>query len=390
MPARHYSFPENTKKDFLNITSFSEFENALTLPTICLDKEISDKFIGMSRPFLQYAIKSTNSLEKLYLYLKDSIKNINIYKVISNNSGFVLSNIAKTNNLENNFFIDDFFLKKEKEEKFKELKNKLLKLISNNLKMYNKRLQNINLKLEECAKMNTYKLFGELLTANLYKIKSNTDSITVLNYYTNENVLISLDNSISASKNAERYFKKYSKLKNTLKTVSVQKKETEQELNYIESIIFSIEEAKTIEDLNDIYNEISEIYILKDKKRNISSKKKLSSNDNYLSYNIDGFTVFIGKNNVQNDYLTFKIANKSDIWFHTKDIHGSHVILKTENKTINNSILYKCAELAAKHSKSCNSSNIAVDYTVVKNVKKPGGSKPGMVIYSNYKTIFVN
>lgn len=390
MPARHYSYPENSKKDFLQISSLNEFESILKLPAEELDKEISDNFIGISRPFLQYAIKETNSLENLYLYLKNSILNVNNNKLINTNNDFIFSNVSKSNSLENNFFIDDFFFEKEKEETFKELKNKLLKLISANLKIYNKRLENINLKLKECSKMDTYKLFGELLTANLYKIKSNINCIDVLNYYTNETVVIPLDNTISPSKNAEKYFKKYSKLKNTLKTVSIQKKETEQELNYIESIIFSIEEAKSIETLNEIDSEISEIYILKSSKKNAVSKKKTTSNDNYLTYTINGFTVLVGKNNVQNDYLTFKIAQKSDIWFHTKDMHGSHVILKLENKTIDNNTLYKCAELAAKHSKSCNSSNIAVDYTIVKNVKKPGGAKPGMVIYTNYKTLFVN
>ena len=109
-----------------------------------------------------------------------------------------------------------------------------------------------------------------------------------------------------------------------------------------------------------------------------------------MKYEIDGYTVFVGKNNKQNDYLTCKFASKNDLWFHTKDIHGSHVVLQSNGKEISDDILIKCAKLAAKNSKAKQSSNVPVDYTFIKFVKKPSGAKPGMVIYSNNKTLYVN
>ena len=171
----------------------------------------------------------------------------------------------------------------------------------------------------------------------------------------------------------------------------MQKKETELELKYIESIIYSIENSNTLSELEDIIAELHESNILKNKKKNKTSKQPEKDNSiiEPLKYIIDGFTVLAGKNNKQNDILTLKIANKNDIWFHVKDVQGSHVILKTENKQVDYSTLEKCAKIAVQNSKAKHSSNVAVDYCEAKHVKKPSGAKPGMVIYTNYKTIFV-
>ena len=206
--------------------------------------------------------------------------------------------------------------------------------------------------------------------------------------------------------NAKRYFKKYHKLKNTLEIVSVQKKETLQELDYIESIVYELENCSTIQEVSSIFEEISENVIFKERSNSFikskSNKKikksKLTKNKevsfNPIKYQFDGYTIFVGRNNKENDYLTLKFAGKTDIWFHTKDIHGSHVILKIPTNSTtpsmpSNEILIKCAQIAAFHSKASNSSNVPVDYCYVKYVKKPSGSKPGMVIYTNYQTLNV-
>lgn len=267
-----------------------------------------------------------------------------------------------------------------------------------NLKKVYKKLENINNKLKECDNMDTYKLYGELLTANLYKLNpyENLTEITVDNYYNNNSpITIPLDNKINIQKNISKYFKKYNKLKNALVIVSQQKKDTEKELDYIESIVFSLENAKSIDDIVDVYSEISENIITKKeiykKQKNKISKKKSKEKEVILqSTNIDGFTVYIGKNNIQNDYLSLKFANKNDIWFHTQKIHGSHILLRNpENIEIPEEVLYKCACLAKENSKGNQSSNVPVDYCLAKFVKKSPGAKPGLVIYTNYKTIFV-
>ena len=239
----------------------------------------------------------------------------------------------------------------------------------------------------------------------MYKIPNrNLNYIEVENYYDNNNIIsIPLDAKYVPSYNAKRYFKKYSKLKNALEVVNIQKKDTIKDIDYIESVIYELESAKTLEDIEEIYEEIAENAIfannLKLKKDNKNEKKNkkakpLTKNKlasfNPLKYVIQGYTILVGRNNKENDYLTCKFANKNDIWFHTKDIHGSHVILKTNpNEIIPEEILVEAAKLAAKHSKAKNSSNVPVDYCKVSFVKKPSGSKPGYVIYSNNRTLYV-
>ena len=162
-----------------------------------------------------------------------------------------------------------------------------------------------------------------------------------------------------------------------------------------------MEEATSIEEIAEILDEISENDIFKEKTKNLKRKKQekvkksnLTKNKNTsfnpLKYTISGFTLLVGRNNKENDYLTLKFAKKSDIWFHTKDIHGSHAVLVLNNNTPTEDILIKCAQITAYHSKARFSSNVAVDTCPVKYVKKPKGSKPGMVIYTNYTTLFVD
>ena len=222
------------------------------------------------------------------------------------------------------------------------------------------------------------------------------------NYYDNNKLIsIPLDSRYTPSVNAKKYFKKYNKLKNALEIVTIQKKETLQELDYIESIVYELESATNIQEISEIFDEISESSIfenktnsfkknkkVKTKKSTLTKNKKVSFNP--LKYNIDGFIFLVGKNNKENDYLTLKYAHKTDLWFHTKDIHGSHGILLLNGHTPKEEILTKCAEIVAYHSKARLSSNVPVDICEAKYVKKPNGAKPGMVIYTNNSTLYVN
>lgn len=392
MPARPYEFANTCKHSFFE-TTLHDF-----LSVICyeeaLDRQLSDLFIGISMSFVKHTCSYLNidlhsfnkdDLINLYNHIYQIITNLNNATCYSDNGDYYINYSASKENLQTNFFIDDFYHDKEEEEKFINLRNDILKIVLGELKKYNKRLENINSKLEDCKNMNKYKLYGELITANLYKLTGNQSTVNVLNYYTNESIDIPLDNTLSPNKNAERYFKKYNKLKNALDIVSKQKKETILELEYIESLIYSINEAPSLAVLQDIYEEISDSFKLHLK--TITSDKKESKNTPNI-YNINGFNVFAGKNNKQNDALT-KSAAPNDIWFHTQGIHGSHVILKSNGKPVDSNTLYQCATIAARSSKAKHSSNIPVDYCLAKHVKKPSGSKPGMVVYTNYKTIFV-
>ena len=229
----------------------------------------------------------------------------------------------------------------------------------------------------------------------------NLEKIELENYYNNnELITIPLDKKYSPSYNAKRYFKKYTKLKNALEIVNKQKQETISDINYIESVIYELSTCKSVQDVEIVYEEILESPIFADKLKYTKQKNKpkkskpLTKNKmvefNPRKYTIDGYTVLVGRNNKENDYLTFKFAKKHDIWFHTKDIHGSHVILKVDtNEIVPEEILFEVAKIAVKHSKGASSSNVPVDYCKVSFVKKPNGSKPGFVVYSNNKTLYV-
>lgn len=411
LPAHEYSYPENNKNNFYTIKSAEEFCNlVLTNNVTNLTNFLVGYFTGFSKPFIKNIIIkqnirntdfSKNDILKMYEYLSKILNNLDSNDVslikFSNEKGkldYVIDLEPKTSNLDINFYIDDFYYNKETNNNYVSYRNNLLKLISHILKKYSLRLESINNKLKECENKDLYKLYGELITANLYKFSKdyNSDKVELENYYDNNVILtIPLDNTISIANNAKKFFKKYNKLKNALEIVTLQKKETEEELQYIESIIYELEYAKDIQEVNEIYNEISENPIFKDyiQSNNKTNTKKEANISTPREYHIDGFTVLVGKNNKQNDYLTTKLASPNDIWFHTKDIHGSHVILKNPSENISNDTLIKCAKLAAYYSKGRLSSNVPVDYCFVKYVKKPNGSKPGMVIYTNNKTLNV-
>lgn len=409
MPAYEYELPPCDKQDFLNLKNSTEFYDILNNSSnSTIQEAICSKFNGIGKLICEKAIQnlsinsdiSKENSNKLYFYFNNILNNLGTTNIscIPYKNSYVLNNEPSKKQFPINEFIDEFYFSKENDLLFSEYRKNLSKLVLLTLKKVNQKLVNINKKLKECENMNTYKLYGELLTANLYKIPKETiDMISIENYYDNNNLItIPLDKRFSPAENAKIYFKKYRKLKNALEIVSIQKSETKQELNYIESIVYELETAKTIDDINEIYNEISETNLFENIKK--KSKKQIAnsvSNKKYerygtpISLKIDNFEVYVGKNNKQNDYLTTKIARKNDLWFHTKEIHGSHVILKIEKSFPSIEIIEKCASIAAYYSKGKLSSNVPVDYTFVKYVKKPNGAKPGMVIYTHQKTLFV-
>lgn len=422
LPAHEYTFTPITKISFIetNFEKLIELKNNSEYNS--LTQFFMNTFIGFSKPLIKEAISvleikdteySNDNFKKLYNYFKEIISGfgttkINCKKISEKDYTLVLNNeeldfdeyVQEHDELSINTFLDEFYYNKEENSIFITSRNNLLKIVSSSLKKVYKKLENIDLKLKECDEMDKFRLYGELLTANLYKINSslNYESLTVENYYDNNNpITIPLDKSISAQKNIEKYFKKYNKLKNALVIVSKQKKEAEQELNYIESIVFNLSNSKTLNDINEVYEEIAENVSTKKaiskQEKNKQNRKKTSDKIELDSTIIDGYTVYIGKNNIQNDYISLRFSNPNDIWFHTQKLHGSHVLLRnTENLDIEDipeNVLFNCARLAKENSKASSSLNVSVDYCYAKFVKKASGAKPGMVIYNNFKTIIV-
>lgn len=435
-PGSKYINIVSDKLDFDNIKTFDEFYRTLDLKndaTFSLSAILSKKYNGFGKNNILHLLESLNimdnststtDLKSVYSYLKlmlnniVALENISIAEYNANKKDyFIYIDESQKENLSINFFIDDFYYEKELAEQFKSYRDNVLKLVLNHVGKIKDRIQSIDNKIKECNKMDLYRLYGELITSNLYRIPDYPqEEVTLENYYDNNvPITIPLDNKINPSKNAKNFFKKYRKLQNTIAIVSKQKELAEAELTYLDSIVYEISEAKDVSDIDSIYSEICDnliydknantvnnhIYNLNGSSKTNKKQNKESSSLMPTKYEVNGYTVFVGKNNKQNDYLTCRLAQNSDIWFHTKDIHGSHVVLKLDENssnskfdigksTVPDSVLYKCASLAAYYSKAKMSQNVPVDYTYIKYVKKPNGSKPGMVIYTNNKTLYVN
>lgn len=450
-PGSKYLNIESDKKDFLSVKTFDEFYRDVSIDVENLPSALSKVYNGFGKKNISYLLEilnvptavSTNNLKEVYSYLKDLFANIPDNVVLKEYSSVKKDYFAykSTNDgLSVNFFLDDFYTSKEQAEQFKQYRDTVLKLVLNHVGKIKERISTIDSKIADCTNAEKYRLYGELITSNLYRMPDYPQAeVTLENYYDNNNLItIPLDEKFSPSKNAKNFFKKYRKLQNTIAIVEKQKELSEAELSYLESIVYELEEVSSIEDIDNIYSEICDNLIfgknantVNNHVYNSTNKVANLNNSNYLNHskndnlkkanskgnkqskenssnmpekrNIDGYTVYIGKNNKQNDYLTCRLAQNSDIWFHTKDIHGSHVVLKndilhssSENSSasctfnIPDSVLYKCASIAAYYSKARMSQNVPVDYTLIKYVKKPNGAKPGMVIYTNNKTIYAN
>lgn len=413
-----YELPKSDKLDFMDISDKDEFyrvleNNSKKLNNTNLSTIISNTFTGISKTSV-VAFEDELSIDnELNKYNSDSLfeyinKILHIDTVVAgkefdNDYSLTLKfdSVPSEGNLLVNFFLDDYYTNKESKNTFVTYRDNLLKLILGKLKKLNTKLDAVNEKINDCRDAEKYRLYGELITSNLYKINNeHIEKITLDNYYDNNlPITIPLDKSITPSMNAKKFFKKYQKLKNSKEFIEQQKLSITNDINYLESVFYEIEAARNVEDIDEIYSEIRESNInikKKGKKSNLNKSDKSiyknSKPDKFgeiLKFDIDGFTVLVGKNNKQNDYLTTRLASKDDLWFHVKDFHGSHVILRTENKIPSQATIVKCAELAKKYSKANQTANIMVDYSYVKFVKKPHGSKPGMVTYTNNKSIIV-
>ena len=415
LPNHLYTFPISNKLNFFDtpneeaffetIFKYHNLSNENT--NLSLSKIISDTYTGISKSSILFFGKELqipdifNQLNcyKIYTHIR-KILNEDCLAIEFEGNDYFLKCLSSSENTSSILFqLDDYYTQKEYSESFITYRSNLSKLILQHLKRLTNKLNTINEKLKECKNTSLYQLYGELITNNLYRISSeHVEKIDIENYYDNNNIIsIPLDKSLTPAENAKRYFKKYTKLKNAKQIVEEQKLEVEQEINYLESIIYELQSAKTLEEIDTIYNEFSENYAPhKIQKQNKKNKSKTIKKSNRKMLNIgepykmliDGFTVLIGKNNNQNDYIT-KQASPNDIWFHTKDIHGSHVILKTDNKSPSQETINTVASITAFFSKASKSSNVSVDYTYAKYVKKPANSKPGMVVYTNYKNVIV-
>ncbi len=253
--------------------------------------------------------------------------------------------------------------------------------IERNVKKYDLQVK----QLQDTDKRETYRVYGELLNAYGYGVEAGAKSMEALNYYTDEKITIPLDPMLTAGENAKKYFDKYQKLKRTYEALTTLTKETKEEIEHLSSISIALDIALKEEDLVQIKEELIESGYIR-RKGNTKREKITSKPFHYVSS--DGYHIYVGKNNYQNEELTFKFATGNDWWFHTKGIPGSHVVVKSNNDELPDRVFEEAGKLAAHYSQARGQEKVEIDYTQKKNVKKPNGSKPGFVVYyTNYSLV---
>lgn len=284
--------------------------------------------------------------------------------------------------------LGEYYYLKDNIARIKNRASAILQMLHNKLdRNYNKRGKQLE-EYQNAVDSELYRKYGELITSQIYLLKQGQKSALLSDYYTGEDIEIPLSVQLSPSENAQKYFKKYNKGKRAKEFLQEQIAITEEEIYYLESQIDNVGKCTEVGEFSEIKEELIENGYLKPQNSKKKKKKEIALSEP-LHYTYEGVDIYVGKNNKQNEFLTMKFAAKSDTWLHVKDIPGSHTIIKKDYDKVDDNLLFTAAMLAAYYSKGKNSSNIPVDYTSVKYVKKPKGAKTGMVIYTDQKTLYV-
>lgn len=283
--------------------------------------------------------------------------------------------------------LDYFFYEKVRIDRIRQRSAELFKTLQNFQERAVRKAANREKELEECKDKETYRIFGDLIISNQYALKKGAPYYDLQNYYDeNKTVRIPADVTLSPAQNAQKYYKEYRKKQIAETKLTDFIAQARQEAEYLDSVIDSLSRAETDSEISAIRTELAETGFLKRKSFKSKNEKALKPME-YES--TEGFKIFVGRNNVMNDKLTLKTAKNYDLWFHVKDTAGSHVLVQNDGREFTDKVIREAALLASYNSKAGHSSNVPVDYTIIKNVKKPAGAKPGMVIYDDYKTEFV-
>ncbi|WP_322173323.1 Rqc2 family fibronectin-binding protein [Acutalibacter caecimuris] len=286
--------------------------------------------------------------------------------------------------------LDEFYWERDTLERMRVREQDLLRLLSTHSERLARKINAQKAELEQCGQRENLRIAGDLLSANLYSLNKGNDSVELVNFYeeTQPLVKIKLDPSLTPNQNAQKYYKEYRKAKTAEEKLTEQIDLAGRDLIYLDSVLDALARAETERDLAEIRTELKEQGYIR---VNRNKKEKATVVSEPLRFTVsDNFTVLVGRNNRQNDRLTLKTANNNDLWFHTKNIPGAHTVLVTEGRNPSAAAMEDAAKLAAKHSKAKDSAQVPVDYTQIRHVSKPQGGRPGMVIYVNQKTIFVN
>lgn len=417
LPGMTYSLPPRTERlDFRNCTKDELLSALEAQPDGDLAKILVKTFEGVS-PIAarEWVFDATNGdqirkseltdkySDNLFLALKKSADELengkNIYTIVKEKDGllkdFSFMSISQYGSLMENIIrpsacdvLDYFYSERDNISRMKQRSADLYKLLLNTTDRIARRTEAQKLELAESAKRDELKLKGDLISANLYRIEKGMSSISLENLYDEAcpTIEIELDKRLTPSKNMQKYYSEYKKLDTAEKILTTRIKQGEEELAYIDSVFDALTRTKSEDEVNELRMELAEQGYIR---ANRLKGKPPKSRPPLEFTSPDGYTILIGRNNVQNDKLTTKLAEKTDIWLHTKNITGSHVIIRTNGTVPPDETILYAAGLAAFHSKAKNSSQVPVDYVNAKFVKKPSGAKPGMVIFTNNRTVYV-
>jgi predicted ribosome quality control (RQC) complex YloA/Tae2 family protein len=284
--------------------------------------------------------------------------------------------------------LEAFYGDKAQRDTVKQRMADLLRFLQNEKNKNIKKLDKLAETLDEAKDADKWRVLGELLTSSMHLFKKGDTKVEAINYYDEDQqtVTVAIDPMLTPSENAQRYYKKYTKNKNSLLIVQEQINNTHVEITYLESFLQQIADA-TLADIVEIREELIEQGYIRDRSKKKGKKKKIEKPNVACFTSSEGVSIYVGKNNTQNDYLTNRLAGSTDTWLHTKDIPGSHVVIRSN--TYNEQTLLEAAQLSAYYSQAKQSSQVPVDYTLIRHVHKPNGAKPGFVIYDHQKTLFV-
>ena len=284
--------------------------------------------------------------------------------------------------------LDAFYAQKDGVERMKQRSHDLLRVLTNAYERTSRKLAHQRQELEQSENREERRIFGDLINANLYAIEKGAPFADLVNYYDPDcaTLRVPLDPALSAAQNAQKYYKEYRKAQTAERILAEQIARGEEELRYIDTVFDALSRASTVREIGELRQELAAGGYLRLQK----SRQKPPAPLGPMEFcSDDGFTILVGRNNVQNDRLTLKTARGGDIWFHTKNIPGSHVVVLTQGETPPDRTLEQAAILAAFHSRAAGSVQVPVDYTAVRHVRKPAGAKPGMVIYDANQTAYV-
>lgn len=408
LPGRPYFIPETVKKyDPLSVTD-SAFMEVLSRP-LALSKALYTGLTGIS-PIIAEELCFLASLDadvpaenldengrlhllRTFRYLMEDVQEgrfcPNIRYRAKEPVEFASVPLTCLGSLEEKRFesisevLKEFYAAKETYTRIRQKSADLRKIVQNALERGMKKYDLQAKQLKDTQKREKYRIYGELLNTYGYSLEENADQLTCMNYYTNEEITVPLDPNLTAKENARKYFDRYAKLKRTYEALSGHIQETQAQIAHLESISASLDMAVLEEDLMQIKLELQEYGYIKKHAQGRKREKIVSRPYHYLSS--DGFHMYVGKNNYQNEELTFQTATGNDWWFHAKGIPGSHVIVKSEGKELPDRVFEEAAALAAYYSKGRDASKVEIDYIEKKHVKKTPGGAPGFVIYhTNY------